>query len=159
MGVAYNVFEPGLLKVAVYGAYPASGDGIYVNLRFVATGAAGSRSAMRVSEFYVGNGTASTYTYDGEVVINGGGIKTAGGDVAGVVRTQDGRVIEGSQVNLTSTDGKTFSTVSDVEGRFNFTGLTVGEVYTVTVTSARFRFAQQAVSVTNESVAIELVSE
>jgi len=148
-----------VLKVAVYGAYPASGDGVYVNLRFRATGAAGSRSALHIDEFYVGNGTASTYTYDGEVVINGGGIKTGGGDVDGMVRMPDGRVIEGGQVNLTSTDGKTVSTMSDAEGRFHFTGLTIGEVYTVTVTSARFRFAQQAVSVTEAPAAIELISE
>jgi len=71
MSVAYNVVEPGLLKLAVYGAFPASGDGVYLNLRFVATGKAGSRTALHIDNFFVGGGTASTYTYDGEIVFNG----------------------------------------------------------------------------------------
>ena len=79
MSVAYNVVEPGLLKVAVYGAIPANGDGVYVNLRFNATGQPGSRSVLHVDNFFVGGGTASTYTYDGNVVINGSRIGTSGG--------------------------------------------------------------------------------
>jgi len=79
MSVVYNIVEPGLLKVAVYGAYPASGDGVYVNLRFVATGRSGSRSALHVDNFFVGNGTAVTYTYDGEIVVNGSLIGTSSG--------------------------------------------------------------------------------
>ena len=34
LSVVANSSQPGLLKVAVYGAFPVSGDGVYVDLRF-----------------------------------------------------------------------------------------------------------------------------
>jgi len=47
LSVVANPSEPGLLRVAVYGALPIDGDGILLNLRFTAVGAPGAVSPLR----------------------------------------------------------------------------------------------------------------
>jgi hypothetical protein len=69
MTVISNAPEAGLLKVAVYGAMPVYGDGVHVNLRFVAAGAPGTISPVAIRGFRANNGTTSVLTYDGSVEI------------------------------------------------------------------------------------------
>ena len=70
LSVVANAPAPGLLKVVVFGALPASGDGIYLNLRFVVTGAAGSSSPLQIREFRLNDGVDETVTMRGTVFVN-----------------------------------------------------------------------------------------
>ncbi|MBK8467300.1 MAG: VCBS repeat-containing protein [Chloracidobacterium sp.] len=46
MTAVFNTNEPGLLKVAVYGPMPITGNGVLLNLRFMAVGVPGSSSPL-----------------------------------------------------------------------------------------------------------------
>ena len=69
LSVVSNAPEPGLLKIAVYGAMPVSGDGIYANLVFKVVGAAGTESEIRITDFRFNDGTGEAIASGGTVVI------------------------------------------------------------------------------------------
>jgi hypothetical protein len=69
LNVVSNSPEPGLLKVAVYGAIPTSGDGVYVQLRFSVTGAAGSVTPLTITDFRFNDGTDEITTVDGSITV------------------------------------------------------------------------------------------
>ena len=66
--VTSNYFTPGLLKVAIYGAVPVGGDGVYVNLEFRVIGSPGSASVVQISGFRLNGGTA-VMAKAGQVVV------------------------------------------------------------------------------------------
>ncbi len=51
-----NSPTPGLLKVVVYGAIPASNDGVFANLQFKAIGAAGTETPLTITNFQLNDG-------------------------------------------------------------------------------------------------------
>src|SRR4030095_12382297 len=55
-GVASYSPSPGLLKVVVYGTFPVSGEGVYVNLRFKTAGTRAS-TPVEIRRFRVNDGT------------------------------------------------------------------------------------------------------
>ena len=55
-GVASYSPTPGLLKVVVYGTFPASSEGVYVNLRF-RTGMARVSTPVEIRRFRINDGT------------------------------------------------------------------------------------------------------
>ncbi len=69
LSVVHNVAKAGLLKVAVYGAFPASGDGTYINLRFRAIGKAGSTTPLAIRNLVLNDGTAAPAVVDGLLTI------------------------------------------------------------------------------------------
>ncbi len=69
MSIAFNSPQKGLLKVVVYGAFPASGDGIYVNLRFHLTGVEGSASPLSIRNFRLNDGTDDIYAVESRIVV------------------------------------------------------------------------------------------
>ncbi len=69
MSVVSNSPTPGLLKVVVYGAIPASNDGVYVNLQFRALGTAGTRSPVTITSFRMNDGKQDLLITNGEVHI------------------------------------------------------------------------------------------
>ena len=64
-----NAAKPGLLKVVVFGAVPASGDGEYVNLSFTAIGRPGSSSKVNITGFRFNDGLDPVVTANGTVTI------------------------------------------------------------------------------------------
>ncbi len=64
MSIAFNSPQKGLLKVVVYGAFPASGDGVYVNLRFRVSGTAVTRFPLGIQNFRINDGEEDVYTVD-----------------------------------------------------------------------------------------------
>jgi hypothetical protein len=62
-----NANEPGLLRVVVYGAYPIDEDGVLVNLRFTAVGAAGSVSAISFERIMFNEGEPRVTVANGKV--------------------------------------------------------------------------------------------
>ncbi len=71
MSVVSNSPMPGLLKVVVYGAIPASNDGVYVNLQFKAVGKAGTRSPITINGFKVNDGKHDVLVTNSVVYIVG----------------------------------------------------------------------------------------
>ncbi|MBK6751907.1 MAG: carboxypeptidase regulatory-like domain-containing protein [Acidobacteria bacterium] len=135
--VISNSPEAGLLKVAAYGALPASGDGVYVNLKFRTLGAVGSTTQVTIKEFMFNNGSDEVFAKGGRVSVtresNDTGIK-------GRVISAFGQPVANAKVILTATDGTTRTTVTGSLGSYEFGGLVTGETYTVTVQAKRFTF-------------------
>lgn len=65
--VAFNSTEPGLLRVAIYGAIPLKADGGLVNLRFQAVGPAGSVSPLIWERMMLNEGDPAAIPVDGQV--------------------------------------------------------------------------------------------
>ena len=57
-----NTIEPGLLRVVMYGAYPVDGNGVLLNLRFMAVGKAGSVSPLMFERIVFNEGLQMTAT-------------------------------------------------------------------------------------------------
>jgi hypothetical protein len=73
--IVFNVPAPGLLRVAVYGAFPATGDGVFADLKFSVIGSAGESTSLIISQFVFNDGTA------GVMKVNGG-IKVVAPDIS-----------------------------------------------------------------------------
>ncbi len=69
--VVSNSPRPGLLKVAVYGAIPVTGDGVLIDLRFIAAGQTGTSTPLTISSFRLNNGSA-------DIIASGGRLRIAG---------------------------------------------------------------------------------
>jgi hypothetical protein len=69
LAAVYNPFNPGLLKVVVYGAYPLTGSGTLIKLRFKAVGAVGSVTQVRWSNFMFNEGNPASSPTDGQIRI------------------------------------------------------------------------------------------
>jgi hypothetical protein len=68
-GLAANSPEPGRLKVVVYGVAPVSADGVYVNLRFTASGPVGSKTAFTITGFRMDDGSQPVRITSGVVEV------------------------------------------------------------------------------------------
>jgi len=65
--VVVNPYEPRLLRVVVYGAYPIYENGVLLNLRFTAVGAAGSVSPLTFERIMFNEGEATVSVTDGRI--------------------------------------------------------------------------------------------
>jgi hypothetical protein len=70
LSVVTNASEPGLLRVVVYGALPIDDDGVLLNLRFVAVGAAGSVSPISFERMMFNEGDIRIAMTDGRVELS-----------------------------------------------------------------------------------------
>ena len=69
LSVVANANEPGLLRVVVYGAYPMDGNGLLLNLRFIAVGAPGSISPLTFERIMFNEGEPRAIVSDGQVML------------------------------------------------------------------------------------------
>jgi hypothetical protein len=67
--VVANGKEPGLLRVAVYGAYTIEEDGLLLNLRFMAVGAPGTSSPITWENLMFNDGSLQTLAADGLITL------------------------------------------------------------------------------------------
>ncbi|MBK8465704.1 MAG: DNRLRE domain-containing protein [Chloracidobacterium sp.] len=67
LSVVVNSSEPGLLRVAVYGAMPIEENGLLVNLRFTAVGASGSVSPISFERIVFNEGLSRVTIADGKI--------------------------------------------------------------------------------------------
>jgi uncharacterized delta-60 repeat protein len=67
LSVVFNAATPGLLRVVVYGAYPIDIDGMLLNLRFAAVGAAGSVSPLVFEQIMFNEGEPRVSVAGGEI--------------------------------------------------------------------------------------------
>jgi hypothetical protein len=76
LSLVYNKSEPGLLKVAVYGAVPVTGDGVYLDLHFKVKGPTGSFSRLVIDGFRLDAGSAPLKVENGSLWVAGHAAKT-----------------------------------------------------------------------------------
>ncbi len=69
MSVVYNSPSPGLLKVAVFGVAPFSNDGVFLYLRFLTIGKAGSGTTLTISGLRLNDGTGDVLVTSGRLHI------------------------------------------------------------------------------------------
>jgi hypothetical protein len=65
--VVTNSYEPGLLRVVVYGAIPIDSDGVLLNLRFTAVGKAGAVSPLTWDRVMFNEGEPRVSVANGQV--------------------------------------------------------------------------------------------
>ena len=66
---AVNADQPGILRVAVYGAFPIDANGVLMHLRFTAVGAPGSVSRLTLTHMMFNEGDPEAIATDGRVRI------------------------------------------------------------------------------------------
>lgn len=62
-----NPFEPGLLRIVVYGPMPIDGDGVLLNLRFAGVGTSGSVSPLSFERIVFNEGEPKVRALDGNI--------------------------------------------------------------------------------------------
>jgi hypothetical protein len=67
--IVSNSPEPGLLKIVVYGAIPAAGDGVYANLAFTATASRGASTPVNITNIRINDGERTITAAAGRVTI------------------------------------------------------------------------------------------
>lgn len=156
LSVISNSPQPGVLKVVVYGAMPVRGDGVYVNLRFSTIGGEGTNSPLIIRGFRFNDGEVDPVTVDGQLFITAASNNAA---IHGRLLSAYGQGIGNTRITLTSTTGETFTTFSSMTGHFDFSGLVVGETYTVTVQAKRYRFSPRIVNVGNAVADLDMIAD
>lgn len=78
--------------------------------------------------------------------------------IAGRVFTADGRAVRGAIVTLTGENGSTRTTRSSSFGSFRFSEVEAGQIYIVGVSSKRYQFTPQVISVNEEITELNLTA-
>ena len=149
--------EPGLLRVVVYGAYPIDTNGVLMNLRFTAVGAPGTVSPLTFERIMFNEGDPGTLATDGQVELSAAAANQA--EMTGRVVNPMGQGIPNARVTLTDTTGATRSIMSNGFGVYRFGGLQVGQTYTISVESKQLAFTPLTVSVTGQSVNVDMIAD
>lgn len=155
LGVVSNVPEPGKLMVAVYGAVPVSGDGVYVNLSFTIKGAGGTSSPLAITGFRFNADTDEVGVVNGRVAVAN---SSSSATLNGRLVSADGRGVGRAVVQAISAAGVASSVSTGKGGRFSFPGLVMGETYTVTVRSRRYDFGTHTVTLTDNVTELQLIA-
>ena len=156
LSVVFNAPEPGRLKVAVYGAFPATGDGVYVNLRFNVLGGAGSATPLNISNVVINDGSQPVFAASGSLSVTA---SANNGTIRGRLLSATGQPVGNARVTLTSTTGSLRTAVTNPFGLFELGNLSVGETYTVTVESKRYTFTPRTVSMTDGIVDLDMIAD
>lgn len=154
LDVVSNSPEPGLLKVAVWGVLPVTGDGTYANLKFNVIGETGSSTPIEVSWFEYNNGDSPVLRTRGSLSV----AESSGSVLKGRLITSTGHGIRSTRVMLTSDSGETSFAVSNALGWFEFGSLTKGRSYTISAQSKRYRFAPQVVGAVDSVTEIQMIA-
>jgi len=153
LSVVANAAEPGLLRVAVYGAMPIDENGLLINLRFTAVGAPGTVSPLTWEKLIFNEGDPKTLITDGQIELSAAAPNQA--EMTGRVVDSMGQAIHNVRVTLTDLTGASRSVMSDNTGVYRFGGLQVGQTFTVSVNA---RFAPLTVSVTGQSINVDMIA-
>jgi hypothetical protein len=151
LSIAFNTTQPGLIKVAVYGAFAATGDGVYANLRFTASGRGVSPltfADMRLND----DGVPVTVT-DGQVNVGAGDYA-----INGRVLSLSGTPVANATVFLAGTAAQVRRVTTDAQGRFTVASLAPGDTYQITAQARLHKFTPVTVSLTEPVTQVEIRS-
>ena len=142
--------------MVLYGAFPIEKNGLLLNLRFNAVGAPGSTSPITFERMMFNEGDPGTLVTDGAVELSAAAADQA--EIAGRLLNPMGQGVPNARVTLTDTAGNSRTAQSNSFGAYRFGSLTVGQTYTVSVESKQLGFAPLTVSVTDQSVNVDLIA-
>ncbi|MFN0279963.1 MAG: cohesin domain-containing protein [Pyrinomonadaceae bacterium] len=152
-----NPHEPGLLRVAIYGAYPIEANGLLLNLKFNAVGASGSVSPLTFERIMFNEGDPGTLVTEGQVELSAAAANQA--EISGRLLKSMGQGMPNARVTLTDTTGQSRYIMSNGFGVYRFGNLQVGQTYTLSVESRNAMFTPLTVSVTSQSVNVDMIAE
>lgn len=155
MTVTFNQIRKNTIRVAVYGITPLEGKGTLLNLKFKVSGGDGASSSLKIENFMFNENTQLAAPVDGEIKVTSDESVT----VEGQLLTPTGAPISKTGVIMTDSRGGSRKAVSDDTGLFRFSGLTIGETYTVSVNSKRYTFTPQAISPAEGLTKLNLIAE
>ncbi|MEO6390723.1 MAG: carboxypeptidase-like regulatory domain-containing protein, partial [Pyrinomonadaceae bacterium] len=156
MAFAVNPFTPGILRVAVYGAYPLSGQGVLLNLHFHTIGSIGSSSALTWQEVLVNEGNPANVATNGRITIAAPTLNEV--TISGYVRNAGGDGIPFTHVILSSSGHNRSAVRTDAEGHYIFNNVNPGQAYTVAVGRRLYGFTPMIVNVTNSLSNVDLIA-
>jgi hypothetical protein len=156
MAVTVNANVPGIVRVAVYGAYALAGQGALLNLRFTAIGAVGTSSPLTWQNVLVNEGNPGNVATNGRVTISA----PTGNEVVigGFVRNATGVVVPYTHVMLTGGDHVRNAVRTNADGYYEFANVVPGQSYTVAVGRRLYGFTPVIVNVTNSLSNVDLVA-
>jgi hypothetical protein len=155
LSVVSNSPASGVLKVAVYGAVPVEGDGVYADLRFNVIGPVGAGTSLKIGGFIIDDGSIAVASRDGVLTVTRGRFPI----LAGTLSTADGQAVPFAQVSLISADSKKRSVITDENGRFEFGGLEMGQSYTLTTVEGNFRLTPRPVAISVDVTNVDILAE
>jgi Cohesin domain/Periplasmic copper-binding protein (NosD) len=155
--VTTNANTPGLLKVVVYGALPISGEGRLLDLKFNVIGSANSSSALTWQAFRFNEGGVFTETGNGRISVTES--NTNDSAITGRLLTTTGQGVPNNRVTITDTNGESRTVLTNGFGTYRFSGLEIGQTYTITADPRRYVFAPQTVSAGGGVVNVDLIAE
>ena len=157
LSAVVNANEPGLIRVAVYGATSINGSGILMNLRFNAVGAAGSVSPITWERFMFNDGSTRAMVTDGQIAVSATSSNQA--EISGRLLDPMGGAIAKSLVTMTDSTGNARFAISNDSGVYRFECLKVGQTYTVIVNSIRHHFTPQTISVNGQLLNMNMIAD
>ena len=156
LSVVLNAEKPGLLRVAVYGPMPITGNGVLMNLRFTSIGSSGSVSPLTWERIMLNEGSPQIVTTDGQVELSSSAQNQ--GEISGRLLNSMGQGIPNAHVTLTDTSGQPRSILSNGFGFYRIAGLQMGQTYTVSVKSRGWTFTPLMVSVTQQMTSVDMIA-
>ncbi|MEO6392106.1 MAG: cohesin domain-containing protein [Pyrinomonadaceae bacterium] len=157
MAFAVNPNEPGLLRVAVYGAYPLTGAGILLKLHFTAIGLAGSSSSLIWSEVLFNEDLPTIAPVNGSVTINAPVASEV--SITGNVRRFRGGVVAFARVELVGADGIYRTVMTNAFGQFQFLQVATGRSYTLSASARGVIFIPEVVNLADAAMVVDLVAQ
>ncbi|HLM59977.1 MAG TPA: hypothetical protein VK308_04185, partial [Pyrinomonadaceae bacterium] len=144
-----NANVAGQLSVACSGAEPIEEAGTLLNLRFNVVGTPGAQTNLTFSQFRFNAGTPQATVTNGAFRVSGGPT-AAMVSISGTVITPQQIGADRMQVTLTDMQGNRRTAQTTRLGTFRFTNVTAGETYILTVSSKRYTYAPQVITVTED---------
>lgn len=152
-----NATEPGLLRVAVFGAIPIDANGILLNLRFTAVGEPGAVSALTWDRMVFNEGDPRVIATDGRVQLSSAASEQA--EISGRVLNAYGDAVPNARVTLTDTTGRSRTVISNAFGAYRAGVLQTGETYTLTTAAKDYTFAPLTLSAVGQLKGQDIIAE
>ncbi|MGE3465895.1 MAG: cohesin domain-containing protein, partial [Pyrinomonadaceae bacterium] len=155
MSVTVNALDPGSLRVVVFGAEALAGSGRLIDLRFNVVGSVGSGTDLTWNNFIINEGGVDFSVGHGRLEV----AASERASISGRVLTGMGRGIGSARVTVVDNAGNQRSVMTSSFGYFEINDLEMGETYIVSVSSRRYRFAPQTVSLSGSAISLDIIAQ
>ncbi len=156
MAFAVNPNTPGLVRVAVYGAYPLADEGVLLKLRFTAIGNSGSSTNLSWEDVLLNEGDPGHTLIDGRVYV-GGGLMLLSSVRGRIIWGNGGGIVPFGRVELVGSDGIYRTVLANAKGYFEFGRVPTEQTYTLTVLGRTHRFTPTVINLGQDPVEIDLL--
>lgn len=156
MTVVFNSAESGLLRVAVYGATPATGEGVLLRLNFNVHGEVGSSTPLTMNTFIFNEGNIRTEAKNGSLEVVEA---VADATLRGRLVTPAGEPVRGGMITLTDAAGLSRTAISNSFGYFEFADIITGQAVTLTAAARERTFAPKTITLSSGLNGVEMIAD